>query len=235
MTPMSWVISTMAVPVSRFSSSIRSRISAWTVTSSAVVGSSAISSSGPQAMAAAIITRWRMPPDSSCGYWRSRRAGVGDAHPLQPVRRAGLASASDRPRCRRSGSAICSPMRTCGVSAVSGSWKIMVIFEPRMRFSSAGLQAQELLALEPRRAAGAGRCAASRPMTAMKVWLLPEPLSPTTPRHSPGWTVSERREPRRRPRRTCRNELSMCRWPISAGLAYQRKGGAFVELAGRGP
>ena len=34
----------------------------------------------------------------------------------------------------------------CGVSAVSGSWKIMVIFEPRMRFSVARLQAQQLLA-----------------------------------------------------------------------------------------
>jgi hypothetical protein len=29
---------------------------------------------------------------------------------------------------------------------------------------------------------------ASRPMTVMKVWLLPEPLSPTTPRHSPAAT-----------------------------------------------
>jgi hypothetical protein len=37
------------------------------VTSSAVVGSSAISSFGPQASAMAIIARWRMPPDSLCG------------------------------------------------------------------------------------------------------------------------------------------------------------------------
>ena len=44
-------------------------ICACTVTSSAVVGSSAISSSGSFAMAMAIMTRWRMPPDSSCGYW----------------------------------------------------------------------------------------------------------------------------------------------------------------------
>ena len=45
----------------------RLRISAWVVTSSAVVGSSAISSLGRQAMAMASSTRWRMPPDSSCG------------------------------------------------------------------------------------------------------------------------------------------------------------------------
>ena len=44
-----------------------SRICAWTVTSSAVVGSSAISTAGSQASAMAIITRWRMPPESWCG------------------------------------------------------------------------------------------------------------------------------------------------------------------------
>jgi hypothetical protein len=37
------------------------------VTSSAVVGSSAISSFGSQASAMAIITRWRMPPENWCG------------------------------------------------------------------------------------------------------------------------------------------------------------------------
>ena len=37
------------------------------VTSSAVVGSSAISSCGLQDSAMAIMTRWRMPPDSWCG------------------------------------------------------------------------------------------------------------------------------------------------------------------------
>ena len=44
-----------------------SRICAWMVTSSAVVGSSAISSRGLQAIAMAIITRCRMPPDRRCG------------------------------------------------------------------------------------------------------------------------------------------------------------------------
>jgi hypothetical protein len=37
------------------------------VTSSAVVGSSAIISSGSHDNAMAIITRWRMPPENSCG------------------------------------------------------------------------------------------------------------------------------------------------------------------------
>ena len=46
---------------------MRSRIWAWIVTSRAVVGSSAMSRSGSQASAIAIITRWAMPPESSWG------------------------------------------------------------------------------------------------------------------------------------------------------------------------
>ncbi len=42
-------------------------ICAWTVTSRAVVGSSAISSSGSQTSAMAIIARWRIPPENWCG------------------------------------------------------------------------------------------------------------------------------------------------------------------------
>ena len=45
------------------------------VTSSAVVGSSAISSFGRQAIAMAIITRWLMPPESWCGKAERRRSG----------------------------------------------------------------------------------------------------------------------------------------------------------------
>ena len=40
---------------------------AWMVTSRAVVGSSAISSVGSLAMPIAIMARWRMPPENSCG------------------------------------------------------------------------------------------------------------------------------------------------------------------------
>ena len=66
-TPMSWVIRMIPVLSSRFIWSSTPRIWAWIVTSSAVVGSSAISSFGLQASAMAIITRWRRPPDSWCG------------------------------------------------------------------------------------------------------------------------------------------------------------------------
>ena len=66
-TPRSWVIITTAVSSSSCSRRISARICACTVTSSAVVGSSAISRRGSLASAIAIIARWRMPPENSCG------------------------------------------------------------------------------------------------------------------------------------------------------------------------
>ena len=66
-TPRSWVMMMTAEPNSACRSEIRSRICACTVTSSAVVGSSAISSSGSLTRAIAIITRCRMPPENWCG------------------------------------------------------------------------------------------------------------------------------------------------------------------------
>ena len=53
-----------AIPSRRDSSFISSRICAWIVTSSAVVGSSAMMSFGLHARPIAIITRWRMPPEN---------------------------------------------------------------------------------------------------------------------------------------------------------------------------
>ena len=66
-----------AIPNSWRRRSISRRIWAWVVTSSAVVGSSAISSFGSLVSAIAIIARWRMPPENSCGYSPARRSGSG--------------------------------------------------------------------------------------------------------------------------------------------------------------
>ena len=79
---------TIAIPSSRCRRSIRSRIWAWTVTSRAVVGSSAISSLGSLASAIAIITRWRMPPENSWGYWSHAVGGVGDSYQPEQLDRA---------------------------------------------------------------------------------------------------------------------------------------------------
>ena len=66
-TPRSCVISTTAAPCVSRMRWISRRIWAWIVTSSAVVGSSAISTAGSHASAIAIITRWRMPPENWWG------------------------------------------------------------------------------------------------------------------------------------------------------------------------
>ena len=66
-TPRSWVIRMMPTPVSRCSSRNSSIICTWMVTSRLLVGSSAISTFGVQAIAIAATTRWRMPPLNWCG------------------------------------------------------------------------------------------------------------------------------------------------------------------------
>ncbi len=67
MTDRSWVMRISERPSSRRRRSSSSRICAWTMTSSAVVGSSPMTIAGSQARAIAIIARWRIPPDSSWG------------------------------------------------------------------------------------------------------------------------------------------------------------------------
>ena len=62
--PRSWVMSNTVSPSSCCSDLSSSMIWSWTVTSSAVVGSSARSTDGRHASARAIITRWHIPPDS---------------------------------------------------------------------------------------------------------------------------------------------------------------------------
>ena len=63
----SWDTKIMAKP-SCFWRSFRSLMTCfWTVTSSAVVGSSQITSDGLRVSAMAMMTRWHWPPESSCG------------------------------------------------------------------------------------------------------------------------------------------------------------------------
>ena len=115
------------------SESIRSRICAWMVTSSAVVGSSAISSFGSHARAMAIITRWRSPPESWCGYCWSRSSGRGMPTRLSTSTALSSASFLVAPLWILTGSAIWRPMVQVGLSEVIGSWKIIAISLPRTR------------------------------------------------------------------------------------------------------
>ena len=66
-TDMSWVTKSIDEPISRWISRISASTSFCTTTSSAVVGSSAMMNSGRQMVASAIVTRCRIPPESSCG------------------------------------------------------------------------------------------------------------------------------------------------------------------------
>ena len=103
------------------SAEIRSSTSASTVASSAVVGSSRISSAGSQASAIAITTRCAIPPDSSCGYRRMTRPG-SEICTLRSICSAlALASSLCEPMTVNA-SAICLPIRSDGLSARSGSW-----------------------------------------------------------------------------------------------------------------
>ena len=75
--PRSWVVKRTETPRSFTSSRRRRRIWAWIVTSSEVVGSSAMIRSGRGSSAIAIISRWRWPPENSWGSRRRARAGSG--------------------------------------------------------------------------------------------------------------------------------------------------------------
>ncbi len=55
------------MPCRALRSARSARILAATVMSNAVVGSSAMITRGSQAIAMAMATRWRWPPESSCG------------------------------------------------------------------------------------------------------------------------------------------------------------------------
>ena len=108
-TPRSWVMSRTAMPSSACRRLSSSRICAWMVTSSAVVGSSAMRIAGRQASAMAIITRWRIPPDIWCGYSSTRCSGSG-----MPTRRSismarSRAALRSTPSWTTTASMICSP------------------------------------------------------------------------------------------------------------------------------
>ena len=187
-TPKSWVMNSTPVPWRSCSSRIRRRICACVVTSSAVVGSSAIRSAGSSTSAAAIMMRWRWPPESWWGYTSIRRSGSGRCTRRMICSTRWRRSGSESWVWISSTSAIWSPTFMTGFSAVMGSWKIMAMRVPRrsrrrdgVAFSTSSpcSRASPALALSSR-----GR----RPITACAVTDLPEPDSPTTHTISPAPT-----------------------------------------------
>ena len=125
------------MPKRAWSSRRSFRICAWMVTSSAVVGSSAIRRSGSLASAIAIITRWRWPPESWWGYASRRRSASGSPTRCRSSTVRVRAARRPSPLWTKSTSLTCFSIVWSGLSDVIGSWKIMAIRLPRTRRSVA--------------------------------------------------------------------------------------------------
>ena len=164
-------------------------ICCWIVTSRAVVGSSAMSTLGRSASAMAMTTRWRMPPENSCGYARAARAGRGMPTSASTSTVRSSASRRDFPWAR-STSAICSPTRISGFSDVIGSWYTIAISAPRTArrpsSSIASTSRPSRSTRPPTISAGGTGCS---PITDSIVSDFPQPDSPTRATVSPAPTV----------------------------------------------
>ena len=167
------------------------RICAWVVTSSAVVGSSAISSAGSLdqrhgdhhalALAAGELVRDRRRPGSRASAGARPRGGFAPAR----AGPGGRALRNARPASPRS-----DRRRSCtGFSAVIGSWNTIAIRLPRSRRRRAAPTVSTSSPSSRIRPEDGVRIFGSRPITAAAVTDLPEPDSPTTQTISPGCTV----------------------------------------------
>ncbi|RPK86314.1 hypothetical protein EES47_20960 [Streptomyces sp. ADI98-12] len=162
---------------------------ACTVTSSAVVGSSAMISLGSSAIAMAIMMRWRIPPENWCGYWLTRSAAAGMRTRSISSTAFALASLRDMPRCTVNISPSWSPTVSTGLSEESASWKIIAISAPRTlrrRSSLRGSRSRPSKRIWPPVMCPGG--VSRMPMTAWAVTDLPEPDSPRTASVSPAST-----------------------------------------------
>ena len=175
-----------AMPKRAWRSRSSFRICASMVTSSAVVGSSAIRRSGSLASAMAIITRCRWPPESWCGYASRRRSASGSPTRCRSSTVRARAAWRESPLWTNSTSLTCFSIVWSGLSDVIGSWKIIAIRLPRTRRSVASSAPRSSwpwnrMLPEGWRAGGYGR---SWRMDSA-VTDFPDPLSPTSPTVSP--------------------------------------------------
>src|SRR5213594_483865 len=183
MTLRSWEIKIIERSSSRLSRSRSSRICAWIMTSSAVTGSSAITIRGLHARAIAIITRCRMPPENSCGYSRARSRWIPTSSRSSPTRF--IAASLSTLSWMTIGSAIWSPIRFTGFSAFIAPWKMIeMCFHriPRSWPSETFARSYPTYSIVPSTIFPFdGR----RRMIDRAAVVLPQPLSPASPRLSP--------------------------------------------------
>ena len=159
------------------------------VTSRAVVGSSAMRSLGLQASAMAIITRWRMPPESWCGYCFATISGFGIFTSRRISTAFSAACFLSMPWWIMNTSESCLETVNTGFRLVMGSWKITEISFPRTLYISS----MEILVRS--RPSNSISPLAMKPLPSrrrrmlMAETLLPDPDSPTMPRVSPSRTA----------------------------------------------
>ena len=133
-TPRSWLTMTMAMPRSRCSRCSRSRICRWTVTSRAVVASSVIRRSGSHESAIGD----HHPLAHASGQLVGDTAGAFSAGSGRPTDASSSTARSRAPTARQpqmlraSPSVSCRPMRTTGLSEVSGSWNTIATRRPQI-------------------------------------------------------------------------------------------------------
>ena len=86
-----------------------------------------------------MVTRWRMPPESWCGYSERRCSGSGMPTELSRAMAVSCASPLSMFRWNCSDSVIWRPIFTTGLSEVIGSWKTMPISAPHTWRISSGV------------------------------------------------------------------------------------------------
>src|SRR2546425_4408449 len=159
------------------------------MTSSAVTGSSAITSFGLHARAIAIITRCRMPPENSCGKSRRRSRLMPTSSRRSPTRF--IASSSSTFSWRMMGSAICRPMFRTGFREFIAPWKMIETSFQRIRWIESSDSLTRFLPLNRISPLTILPLYGRSRMTASAVVVFPQPLSPASPRPSPSPSSNE--------------------------------------------
>ena len=140
--------------------------------------------SGSGTIIIAIMTRWPMPPDSSCGQASKTCPGsrMRTASSIASARRR--ASRPDTFACTRKASTICSPTVMTGFSEYLGSCRIIAMRPPRSARRSASPARRRSTPSKASRRAAMRPFRARSPSSARPVCDFPDPDSPTIPSFS---------------------------------------------------
>ena len=140
-------------------------------------------------MAAAIMTRWRIPPESSCGYCSYTCCGLCSSTFSSISIARFFRSSFESSVCRRRASSTCQPIFFTGFKEVIGSWNIIPISFP--------WNLRSVLRSQSRRFTPSNRISPlffmsfllRSPAIASALIDFPEPDSPTSPTISPSCKV----------------------------------------------